>query len=188
MKRRTSARPVVVETKNRRPSNMSAREVFNRGGTTQASGSWVLALDPAILLKRAPRSTEPTIRESSSREAQPVRRVLPALMPVSALSEPEVAARIEPSEEPAQARPTRRRRQRAAPINTTAEVEASPSISEAGASLERLPTEPTVAAAELMVVPAPSPARTSTATRRGLPQRILGPGERWKRRLPRSCW
>ena len=188
MKRRVSARPIVVETKNRRPPNLSAREVFNRSGTTQSGQNWAVALDPRTVSERDPRRIETVPRASSPQNAPPVRRVLPALMSVSALSEPEpeVQVAIKASQDHAPVRSRRPRGDRTPPIRATERDEPAPSLPEAVVTY--LPSPELTVAATGRAVKTVSRSPRSVVARRAAGQRVLGPGERWKRRLPPACW
>lgn len=183
MKRR-SARPFVVEVKHTRSSRSSLNDAVehNRAGP----GLWH-GLDVQGYVERPDSSQQPMVAvrsgDASKLGLEPVRRILPSLLPIFAPSEPEPAAeRTKPASEKV-SRVARKPRSEPVPHHEVLEV--TPAV-----GIEALPAQYRPGAAvERVGDPMPRPTRLPVArTKQKSGDPALRPGERWKRRLPRVCW
>lgn len=184
MKRR-SARPVVVEVKRTRIANASLANAFGR--SPNAKDLW-----QGVRLREAPQpSDEQPLVPAASEPAiveEPVRRVLPALTPMFALSQEE------PQDDVTETPPLPRR------VKFERKPRQQRILPEAS-GLRTMPEAALDLVDALLPVPEPRTARESVLAKPPLVERIanvrlarrqdhpeLPRGERWKRRLPRSCW
>ena len=189
MKRR-SARPFMVEVKQTRTTRASL--TAPRPEPRSSASLWQDLLEaeakPSQLdLQAAP--AVPAARPEEPPAQAPARRVLPSLLPMFEVSEPEPApaTEAEPAAKPRMRRPRNRAEQAPEgaaaaspapkPVARTHRAEPQPAPDTASDIAEE-PAGPGPAAGQ-----APSP-RTAGSWRRGGELRL---GERWKRRLPQYC-
>lgn len=191
MKRRQSARPVVVEVKRTRSSASSPPDAIAR--SRSSSGLWQstpLSEVPKPVFEHA--QSLVLANDSPETDAQPARRVLPSLIPMFLPSLPE------PNEDTVEAASRRRYNSRVARKSQVARtpdltaaathVNAATQIN-AGASVSVSPQadgQSVAVAASTPVDRAASQSRVRRLRDQGCPE--LRRSEFWKRRLPRVCW
>ena len=184
MKRR-SARPFTVEIKHTRSANTAPRDLFGRPGNRPQRSPALSGPDRTGVTPREPRASA-DVAAAARPAAPPARRVLPALTPIYALSEPESPKQpSQPRVEPRKA--TGRARVRRQTSVTTACAEQAPAVGPR--VVERVQSAPP-AHVEPPTGPPPHPARRATSGsgwRNRQDRAQFRPGERWKSRLPRIC-
>jgi hypothetical protein len=191
MKRRQSARPVVVEIKRTRSPTSPSASNSHSLATNAALWRSTPLIDTAAQIIREQDLFLDRDRGASQAAPQPVRRVLPSLIP---MYEPNTPQQAVPRAErkislQRSTRASRKVPHAAAKCDFAADAGVSEMIleQEAQGSLAeavQLPHEPTSEPAPLDVA-APQKA---AGRARGKPERELRRGEFWKRRLPRACW
>jgi hypothetical protein len=186
MKRR-SARPFVVEVKSARSSRSPLTDAFTRTRSSTSLWQGVSISDEVPPSKPQQKPGPAANVEPPKAEAQLVRRVLPALVPLYVPSEPEPQnGAEETATRPASpVRTTRKPRSRSAAIEGVRSF-VQPATAEWPSPLMAVDEPSVVQPLQASSAP-PTPLRTD---RRECGQRHpeLRRGERWKRRLPRACW
>lgn len=190
MKRRQSARPVVVEIKRTRTSASSSTS--NARSSPTSTALWrgtpmIEALAENIYVQDALVREEGASRPAS----QPARRILPSLIPMYVPSAPQQeelqAERTSPLQRPKRA--TRQVQPAAAASDFAAHAGAAEMM------LRHVAPGPLGKAVQLSNGPTSKPGPVDGAISqkpagrvRGQPKHELRRGEFWKRRLPRACW
>lgn len=185
--KRKSARPVVVEVKRTRASPSSIANVFGRNSSDKNLWRGVSLQPEAQVSSRS----EPTRPLSPVPKIEPevrlVRRVLPSLLPMVVPSQPENQETVTKT---IQATWTGRAAQTTRVPRTVPEVvrpAAEPSVPDALQHVAQDVVELPVPSPHSTL--SPSPIRERSEHRgREIRHPELRRGERWKRRLPRSCW
>lgn len=185
MKRR-SALPFVVEVKSTRSSRSSLAKSFTR--TSSPAGLWhgVSISDPVPTSIAEPFPRAAASAEAAMLDVQPARRILPVIAPLRVPAEPDLQDRgevVAPRVPAARAK----RKPRAAP-GPVATFQPSTLATASLAAIDEGFIEPIPES-----VPVSSKLSRISETRldrhlRERPPSQLRRGERWKRRLPRSCW
>ncbi|AWN43606.1 hypothetical protein [Methylobacterium durans] len=189
MKRR-SARPVVVEVKRTRSSASSLADAFarNHAGAGLWQGVPLRVEAPAASRRAVAQAAAPV--PAAEPEARPAPRVLPSLVPMYAASEAEPQEEAVPAPPPAPRRLGAERKppaRRMAPDPVSAPEAPKPALHQLPGAASA-PVAPPAARSLPAERPAATPQpRPDRALRDGHPPELRR-GERWKRRLPRSCW
>lgn len=178
MKRR-STRPFTVEIKQARVSRTSANVSISALHSAHAPQS---ALLPAFEVDAIFRKPEPLPSPKPSLGDSPKRRVLPCLVPMYELSsEPE--PRIATAE--AHSLRVRRPRIRSERVPAVTEPDSAPMPIVPRVAVSSIATEAKPRAIEKSAVLPPQSQISRPERVRMSRDKLLGPGDRWKRRLPR---
>lgn len=194
MKRRQSARPVVVEIKRTRTSPSALPNSSRRLPPSNTLWRSTPLHEATADISREQHQPSELDAKAVDPTPQPVRRILPSLTPMYVASEPQ---QDEPRAECTTQRARRAKPARKVKLSTTAQLgHGAPS-----ASTEEVPSQEALNVLALAeVVPARSEApRQQNSPKRAVPSKEVGRergqrgqtlrrGEFWKRRLPRACW
>lgn len=192
MKRRQSARPVVVEIKRTRTSPSASPDSSRRLPPGNALWRSTPLREASADIAREQQQPSELDAKAVEPAPQPVRRILPSLTPMYEASDPQ-------QDEHREELPTQRSRR----AKSARKVQSSPVAHSdhklIGVSTEAVPSQdaPSVlaeVASSCSEVPSePSPPKQAVPPKevgreRGHRGQTLRRGEFWKRRLPRACW
>lgn len=191
MKRRQSARPVVVEIKRTRNSPLASS--INSRRSQPYNSLWrntALHEATAEASREAHQVIVPDFKAGDP-TPQPARRVLPSLIPMHATSEPQQdERRVERKQRSDRAKPAQK--MQPSPV-AQPNRRASAARKEAMASQEALDARVEITPPHSHITHVQSPPKraipsTEVGRVRGHRDQKLRRGEFWKRRLPRACW
>ena len=178
--KRKIARPVVVEVKRTRSSPSSLANVFGRNSSPKNLWHDVsLRVEANVPSRPEPTHSFPPVAKSEP-EARPVRRVLPSLLPMFVPSEPGPEEAVTETVGVARSQRAQQKTRTLKALRPSTGPRVRDLVKDAPQDVD----EPAVPSPRSLMF------TTSMQDRRGRETRHpkLRRGERWKRRLPRSCW